>query len=83
MCVYGGACPTVQMYSYINPPETDLLHRLITAMRWIACHDVVIAQVADRGYAFQLWIDAVCILNKQGLPNFLFLSYQTSWSIIY
>ena len=68
MRVYGGACPTVQMY--INPPETDLLHRLLTALRWIACHGVFTAQVADRGYAFRLWIDAVNILNKQGLLSF-------------
>jgi len=69
--VYGEACPTVQMD--INPPKTALLHTLLTAMRWIACHGLFIAQVAVRD-AFRLWIDAVNILNKQGLLSFLSLS---------
>jgi len=58
---------------YINPPEADLLHTLLIAMRWIACHGLFIAQVAV-GDAFRLWIDAVNILNKQGLLSSLSLS---------
>ena len=71
MRVYGGACPTVQMY--FNLPETDLLHRLLTAMRWIRCYDFVGAQVADRD-AFRLWIEAVNIMNKQDFSLSLSLS---------
>jgi hypothetical protein len=54
----------------INLTETDLLHRLITAMRWISRHGVVNAEVADKG---DRCLPAVFVLIKQGMLSFFSL----------
>jgi hypothetical protein len=66
--------PAQPLQMYINLPETGFrcMERLLTAVRWIPSRGIVSAQVVDRGDGFQLWIDAVNILSKQGFFFFFF-----------
>jgi hypothetical protein len=43
------------------------MERLLTAVSWIPSGGIFSSLVAGRGGGFLLWIDAVNVLNKEGL----------------